>query len=466
MSVDINIMQAQLDAANRRRQMMQAMAQQLGQPEQQQVVNGRVMDQGFAPAIRAISSLIAQGRAGAADRQATDLQANVGLAKQRQSQEALAALLGGDQPSTAPQAQGPQMSQAPQGETVGGMLGAPPSVPQSAPQGLPPTVATPMDSFLPNLRKAAAAIQAGAPQPIVDAWLKQNSIENKPDAQADYTIGDTRYSGKTNQPIATNPKEPTLSTTADGLLFDGTHYRDPDGKVMTASQVRDWKINLAKDRSAAVTATKPNSAFDTEDGALLAAFAERGITLPAGLRSKEQQVSTLHGLRTRNAGLTPDEIADKVAKGQIGFGAEKKETTTAAGQAGKIAVAQNEVKQFAPLVLQASAAVPRGQFVPYNKLMQTADSAISDPALLTFKTQMTALNNAYDSLAARGGTDMNKREHIHQLFNTANSPEAVQALVQAIQQEAAAAEKAAEDATKPRNQSKQTAAERAKSMGL
>lgn len=190
--------------------------------------------------------------------------------------------------------------------------------------------------------------------------------------------------------------------------------------------------------------------FTPDEADLMGALAEAGVNLPAGLRSREQMKSTFGALIARNPDLSPDDIAQKIASGQIGFGAEKKETTTAAGQVGKIAVALNEVKEFGPLVLQASAAVPRGNFVPYSRLKQMADTAISDPALIAFKTQMTALNNAYDSLAARGGTDMNKREHIHQLFNTANSPEAVQSLIAAIQQEAEAADRAARKATQRR----------------
>lgn len=190
--------------------------------------------------------------------------------------------------------------------------------------------------------------------------------------------------------------------------------------------------------------------FTPEEADLMGALAEAGVNLPAGMRSREQMKSTFGSLLARNPNLSADDIAQKIASGQINLGAEKKETTTAAAQAGKIAVAQNEIREFGPLVLQSSAAVPRGNFVPWSQLKQMADSSISDPALIAFKTQMTALNNAYDSLAARGGTDMAKRAHVHELFNTANSPEAVQSLVAAIGQEAEAADRAARKATQRR----------------
>ena len=57
---------------------------------------------------------------------------------------------------------------------------------------------------------------------------------------------------------------------------------------------------------------------------------------------------------------------------------------------------------------------------------------------------MQALENAYNQLAARSGTDVDKRQHIHELFNTANGPEAVEALVRSLKEEAAGARDAAD----------------------
>jgi hypothetical protein len=46
-------------------------------------------------------------------------------------------------------------------------------------------------------------------------------------------------------------------------------------------------------------------------------------------------------------------------------------------------------------------------------------------------------------LAARGGTDAAKREHIHELFNSQLSDKAVQELVKSVKEEAAGAREAA-----------------------
>jgi hypothetical protein len=196
----------------------------------------------------------------------------------------------------------------------------------------------------------------------------------------------------------------------------------------------------------------PGAGFGGANKDLLAALATRGVSLPAGFRSQAQMSATLEGLIARNPGKTVDEIADGIANGQIGFSADKKSSQTAAALGGKIAYAENEIKLLAPLVRQASAAVPRGNFVAWNKLSQLADAQISDPALKEFKSYMTSLSNAYDMLAARGGTDMDKRKHNRAMFDTADSPEALEAALKAVENEASISGQAARESMKPQSQ--------------
>jgi hypothetical protein len=191
------------------------------------------------------------------------------------------------------------------------------------------------------------------------------------------------------------------------------------------------------------------NSFGPDAAALMGALAERGISLPTGMRSKEQQRALYQGLIARNPGKTPDEIADLIKSGQIEFGAEKKETQTAASVAGRVAVAGNEIEQFAPLVRQASAAVPRGKWVTPNKLLQMGETEVSDPNLKKLRISINSMLNAYDLLAARGGTDKEKRAHAHSLLLDADSPEALDAGIQQFQLEAQGAARAAAGAMKP-----------------
>ena len=190
------------------------------------------------------------------------------------------------------------------------------------------------------------------------------------------------------------------------------------------------------------------AAFSPQESDLMGALAEKGISLPSGMRSKDQQKALYAGIIARNPDLSPDQIADKIKTGQIEFGAQKKETGVAATQAGKVELAQNEIKRFSPLAMQASDAVSRGSFMPITKLLQTADSSLSDPKLKTLKIYVNSIMNAYDQLAARGGTDSEKRAEARSLLTSADSPEAFKAAIEAFNKEADAAHGAAVDAMK------------------
>lgn len=221
----------------------------------------------------------------------------------------------------------------------------------------------------------------------------------------------------------------------------------PEGS--TRRKEYDDKIKKLGAPTAAMAGATSN--FEGRNGEILAAMAERGASLPTGFRSKEQQAGLLNGLSKRYPDLSPDQIADKIVKGQLDLTGLKKEVQVAGTQAGKIAYAENEIEQTIPLVREASAKLPRGKFVPYEKLKQMGEAAFSDPDLAEFKMYMTSLSNAYDMLAARGGTDMEKRKENRRNFETAQSPEALERVLQAVRKEAQAsgrAAKASMDVTK------------------
>jgi hypothetical protein len=188
--------------------------------------------------------------------------------------------------------------------------------------------------------------------------------------------------------------------------------------------------------------------FTPEMGELMASLAERGVSLPTGFRSKAQQSSLLEGLLSRNQGKSADEIAQMIKSGQISFGAEKKETQTAGATAGRIDVAANAIDAMIPVIKEASGKVPRGSFVPVNKLLQTGETSISDPNLKQLKLYINSLLNDYDMLASRGGTDQKKREEARALITSADGPEALNAALASFQKESEIAKKAAQKSIK------------------
>jgi hypothetical protein len=234
-----------------------------------------------------------------------------------------------------------------------------------------------------------------------------------------------------------------------GTLNQGT-INPMTGQRTEGTSITKTETPAEKGAAARAAATGARVSFTPEEADLMGALAERGVNLPAGMRSREQMKATFGALLSRNPNLTAMDIAEKVATGQINLNSERKSTQTAAAIEGRIAVAQNEIKQFVPIARAASHALPRGEFVPWNKLSQYKDEQLSSPQLAEFKAYMTTLSNAYDMLAARGGTDQAKREHNRQLFDTAQSPEALEAVFKALETEAAAAEVAAHTATQRR----------------
>lgn len=176
--------------------------------------------------------------------------------------------------------------------------------------------------------------------------------------------------------------------------------------------------------------------FTDDEGALMAALAEKGVSLPTGFRSKDQQKALYSQLLARHPGMSPDDIADKVKDGKIDLNAAMKESSAAANVAGRVSGSAESLQELIPYALELSKKVPRGQFVPWNKLSQYASSQMSNPDLKRLKAVMTTIANDYDVIGGRGGTDMEKRKHNRELFDTADSPEALKAAFDAITQEA------------------------------
>lgn len=123
----------------------------------------------------------------------------------------------------------------------------------------------------------------------------------------------------------------------------------------------------------------------------------------------------------------------------------QKEQQTEATIAGKISYAEKEIQQIAPKVLEASAKVPRTNFVPWNRLQLMGESSISDPNVKRLKGYLTTLMNSYDLLAARGGTDVDKRAHNRAMLETADGPEAMKVAVETIVNEAQLSHEAARE---------------------
>ena len=154
----------------------------------------------------------------------------------------------------------------------------------------------------------------------------------------------------------------------------------------------------------------------------------RGKQGPANIA----KVQNLLAQTAKGRGLSSQDISARMVemKGLV------KEQQTEATIAGKISYAEKEIEQIAPKVIGLADKLDRGSFVPWNKLQNMAATQISSPELKQLKAYLNTLTNSYDVLGGRGGTDVEKRAHNRALLDAADSPQALRAAVEAIQQEA------------------------------
>lgn len=125
------------------------------------------------------------------------------------------------------------------------------------------------------------------------------------------------------------------------------------------------------------------------------------------------------------AGMDAEGIATKTQE----LGSEKRARLELGAREGKIAPRVQEAQNFAYIAKEASAAVPRGTFVPWTKLKQATDASLSDPALAKLKAATNSLVNAYAAAVGGGVPTVHDKEAADKMLSTAQSPEAYNAVV-------------------------------------
>jgi hypothetical protein len=115
--------------------------------------------------------------------------------------------------------------------------------------------------------------------------------------------------------------------------------------------------------------------------------------------------------------------------------ADNRTFTELGAREGKIAPAVQEAQNFAKIALDASANVPRDQFVPWNKLKNYSESQLSDPNLAQFKAANTSLINAYARAVGGGSVTVHGQEEGEKMLNTATDQKSYQAVVNQILKE-------------------------------
>lgn len=141
------------------------------------------------------------------------------------------------------------------------------------------------------------------------------------------------------------------------------------------------------------------------------------------------------------AGMDAEAIATRTQE----LGAEKRTRLELGAREGRIASRVQEAQNFAKVALDASAAVPRGGFVPWTKLKQYSDTQLSDPALAKLKAATNSLVNAYAAAVGGGVPTVHDKDAADKMLSSAQSQEAYAAVVNQLILETEQALKAPKD---------------------
>lgn len=145
--------------------------------------------------------------------------------------------------------------------------------------------------------------------------------------------------------------------------------------------------------------------------------------------------------RLKEQGLSGRDLAAAKAN----FGAQSAAAITAARREANVSASVEEAKLTFPLALEASQAVPRTEFVPWNELVQKVQKGTSSPALAKFYTATQGVITAYAQAMARTGVaTVDGRHAAEALLRTADGPEAYAAVIGQMTREMKAAETAPE----------------------
>lgn len=166
------------------------------------------------------------------------------------------------------------------------------------------------------------------------------------------------------------------------------------------------------------------------------------IGLGRGAQGAENisRVQTLVAKKAADRGMDAQDILQKSAEAS-GLNAQQRTFGT---QTAKMAINSTEAQGAIQLGKEASANVPRGNWVPINKVIQAYQSGTSDPALAKFGAANLAIVNTYArAINPTGVPHAADKEHAMQLLSTATGPDAYNAVLDQLNQEIQIAHSAA-----------------------
>jgi len=158
----------------------------------------------------------------------------------------------------------------------------------------------------------------------------------------------------------------------------------------------------------------------------------RGAQGAANVVALRQRVTEV----AKEAGMTPDQVA-LVQQEFGGMGAAQRALGTRSANFG---LAEKEAYAMADLVVEASSKVPRTQFMPINKAIMAYENNTGDPQARQFGAALNSFINAYARAVSPVGTPtVSDKDHARSMLSTADSHEALTAIMEQLKREMDAA---------------------------
>jgi hypothetical protein len=329
---------------------------------------------------------------------------------------------------TTPPAQPPQ----------GGMIAPPPQAPQQQAQQPGPLSFENAVKLLSDQGLKGADLMAGLQQlqPLLDTQAKMQAAQ----VQQQFT-NEVKLSQLQNARDNLEEKKREADQRAQDRSLDRA---DRERAHADSMALRGESLAIRKAQIAA--GAGDDAKFGPEDLKFLAEQARAGDTsVYQNLGRGAQGAKNIIALRREVMRQTREEggTGADVAAANVGFGGEKAAARTAGTKATNVELAAAEAQKTFPLVLQASAALPRTEFVPANRAIQAAQTNTGDPRVIALGTAINTSVNAYARAISPSGTPtVHDKEHARELLSTANTPEQLKAVLGMMEKEMSAARQA------------------------
>ena len=220
--------------------------------------------------------------------------------------------------------------------------------------------------------------------------------------------------------------------------LQGENIRSEIKHRQTMEEQGEERLNIARGK-AAEGQGEPLSPEAVKQAAERIVGGEPRSQVISGYGRGAQGAENIRKIDNAVAALNSGKPGTAITEAGISRRGEARKETELARREGAIATAVKEAQNFSQIALDASDKVPRGQFLPWNKLSQYKDTQLQSPELASFKAATLSLVNAYTRAVGGGTVHVADKEHANEMLNTAQSPEAYKAVVNQLIKETQAA---------------------------